>query len=134
MRTNLIVPIVSAALLLQAACSTVRQPAPGLAVTPERPPVKMFVAPEEATAPSAVGQPIAKVVADARAAGARCEFFGADSQRVDTIREGVAGSVSVFSAKGDGQDNYAFDAAGKVLRHQRSVGQDYDAGVWKDVP
>jgi hypothetical protein len=82
----------------------------------------------------AVGRPIGQIVAEATSAGARCEFFAADSKRLEELPKELPGSVSVFLPAGGGQDNYTFDAKGVVIRHQRSHGEDYDAGIWRGVP
>ncbi len=88
----------------------------------------------EASLRTATGRPAADLVAEAKASGARCEFFTPDSQRLAGLPAGAAGSVSIHAADGSGQDNYTFGADGKVTRHQRSYGADYGAGVWTDVP
>jgi len=81
-----------------------------------------------------VDTPVQSVLAVARDANARIEFFTADNEPAAQFPEGSAGSVSVHAAEGGGQDNYAFNAEGVITRHQRSFGEDYDAGVWTDAP
>ncbi len=61
------------------------------------------------------------------------EFYDASGKRVEAMTAGVAGSVSVFLADGTGQDNYSFDEEGRVVKHMRSHGDHYNAGVWVDV-
>lgn len=80
---------------------------------------------------SAVGRQVQELVA---AAGERpVKFFTADSQPLEQMPEAAAGSVSIPTADDAGQDNYTFDATGKVTKHLRSVGDNYSAGVWEEV-
>ena len=73
------------------------------------------------------------MIAAAARADLRTEFFtpeGVLSERMPA----AGGSVSIHRAVGQGQDNYSFDANGRVTRHMRSVGENYAAGVWEAVP
>ncbi len=80
------------------------------------------------------GVRIRTLLAAAEEAGARLEFFNEAGEPIAARMPGQPGSVSVHSPEGAGQDNYAYDAAGRVTRHMRSHGEDYAAGVWRDVP
>jgi len=96
-----------------------------------RPPIKLFV--ERATVTPTTGRPIAPIVAAAREAGNRCEFFDSQSKTVEELPVNSAGSVSIYLPDSAGQDNYAFNAEGVVVRHQRSYGVDFTEGVWRDA-
>ncbi|MGI6496872.1 MAG: hypothetical protein ACOX5G_12480 [Kiritimatiellia bacterium] len=82
---------------------------------------------------SAVGKPVAELIAQA-GEGARFEFFDADGNPLDALPQDAAGSVSIHAADGSGQQNFAFGADGAILSHKASLGEDYSAGVWTDVP
>ena len=79
-----------------------------------------------------VGQAIGEVLAAARRQSVEVVFFTADGERSDT-QPAEGGSVSVFTVAKNGQDNYTFDDAGRVTRHQRSVGENFARGVWEEV-
>jgi hypothetical protein len=118
-------------LVLLAGCTSNNVRVVGPAQKGERPPVKLFV--ESAKAATAIGQPIAPLVAAAQEAESRCEFFDSESKLVDELPVGSAGSVSIYLPENAGQDNYAFDAEGVVIRHQRSYGEDFTSGIWRDA-
>ena len=59
-------------------------------------------------------------------------FFTTEGKRADALPT-TGGSISIVNAAKNGQDNYTFDADGRVTRHLRSVGDNYPQGVWKDV-
>ena len=80
---------------------------------------------------AAVGRPVREVIDAAK--GLRMEFFTLEDKALDGLPEQTAGSVSIHAADGSGQDNYRFDATGRIDRHMRSYGADYGAGVWKTV-
>lgn len=80
---------------------------------------------------AAVGRPVREMIAAAK--GLRMEFFTLDDKKLDGLPEQKAGSVSIYAADGSGQDNYRFDATGRIDRHMRSYGEDFGAGVWKTV-
>ena len=124
MKTYALTAIVSATactMLLTTACQSPRQDT-GIRRTAKAAAVPM------------VGKAIQSALEVARDANAQIEFFTADNEPTDKFSEGAAGSVSVHAPGGGGQDNYAFNAAGVITRHQRSFGKDYDAGVWTDAP
>ncbi len=81
---------------------------------------------------SAVGKNVQAVIAEAGTR--RLEFFALDDKALDALPEQAAGSVSIHAADGSGQDNYRFDATGKIDRHLRSFGGNYGAGIWEPVP
>jgi hypothetical protein len=83
------------------------------------------------TEEAALGKHIREVIAAAE--GRRMRFFAADGEELDALPEGVAGSVSIYTAEGDSQDNYTFDADGRIIRHLRSHGENYAQGVWEPV-
>ena len=66
--------------------------------------------------------------------GLRCAFFDRDGRAVEHRASGAAGSVSIYRADGNGQDNYSFDERGRVVRHQRSYGEDFGKGIWTEAP
>jgi hypothetical protein len=104
------------------ACVTVDRPVDAMTTPTPRPEVR----------PAAVRASVRELVA--AHAGRRMQFFDEDGNAVDGVPDGAAGSVSIHTPAGDGQDNYAFDESGIVVRHQRSVGANYNAGIWVDVP
>ena len=67
------------------------------------------------------------------AGDARMEFYNDEGKKVDSLPSGEPGSVSIFLSDGTGQDNYSFDEQGVVVRHMRSHGDHYNAGVWVDI-
>jgi hypothetical protein len=81
---------------------------------------------------SAVGQPVQEVIAAAKSR--RMEFFTLDGKALESLPDQAAGSVSIHAADGAGQDNYRFDATGRINRHMRSSGANYAAGIWKTLP
>jgi hypothetical protein len=81
---------------------------------------------------SAVGKNVQAMIAEAGTR--RLEFFALDDKVLESLPEKTAGSVSIHAADGSGQDNYRFDATGKIDRHLRSYGANYGAGVWEPVP
>lgn len=82
-------------------------------------------------APAAIGRPVRDVIAAAQ--GRRVNYFDTTGRQRDGLRAGEPGSVSIYTWEGDGQDNYAFDAEGKVVRQQHSHGENYVQGVWTEV-
>ena len=97
--------------------------------TPSAP---MDTAPDSPPATTVIGRPIAGIVAGYE--GHRMEFFGPDGESLDSLPEpGTAGSVSIHNADGTAQDNYSFDAQGKVNKHMRSAGANYTEGKWEVV-
>ena len=99
-----------------------------------KPAAKDAVAPaaKPAAAKNQAGCPVKDVVAAAK--GLRMEFFTLDDKALDGLPSKAAGSVSIHSADGSGQDNYRFDETGTITRHLRSYGENYGAGVWEPVP
>ena len=109
----------------------------GACATIDRPvDARMTTAPRDEVRPAAVRSPVGGSVRAlvAAHAGRRMQFFDEGGNAVDGVPDGASGSVSIHTPGEDGQDNYAFDETGIVVRHQRSVGADYGAGVWVDVP
>ncbi len=122
--------VVALGLVAVVGCQSVTptaQPAPvpvvvkAVAVKPVVPPAPVV---------SAVGKQVQALVA--AAGDRRVEFFTTDGKPLEQMAEGAAGSVSIHAP--DGQDNYTFDATGKVTKHLRSAGANYAAGVWEAVP
>jgi hypothetical protein len=83
--------------------------------------------PAGANGDSAVGRHVMKVLG--KHVGHRIEIFDDDGGTLQEIPSG-SGSVSVFSNEPNGQDNYRFDEAGIIIRHQRSYGDNFLSGVW----
>ena len=83
--------------------------------------------PAGANGDSAVGRHVMKVLG--KHVGHRIEIFDDDGGTLQEIPSG-SGSVSVFSNEPNGQDNYRFDEAGVIIRHQRSYGDNFLSGVW----
>ncbi len=86
-------------------------------------------------AAAVIGRPVSEVIAAAREAARerKIRFFDAEGREREGLRAGEAGSVSVYTSAGDGQDNYSFDAAGKVIRQHHSHGENYVKGLWTEV-
>ena len=79
-----------------------------------------------------IGRPVEAILQ--RDAGLRAEFFDAAGSPVPRRIPGEAGSVSIHRPEGEnGQDNFAFDEDGIIIRHQRSYGEAYPRGVWEDA-
>jgi hypothetical protein len=76
---------------------------------------------------SAVGRHVMQVLG--KHVGHRIEIFDDDGAALQKIPSGP-GSVSVFRSEPNGQDNYRFDEAGVIIRHQRSYGDNFLSGVW----
>jgi len=82
---------------------------------------------------SAIGLPVKPLLAAATNRGLPVRFFTKGGKESEVL-PAEGGSVSIFHADGNGQDNYSFTADGVVSRQMRSVGADYTAGVWVPVP
>jgi hypothetical protein len=81
---------------------------------------------------SQVGRPIEDVLN--QLPDRRVEFYDAAGNKLTSLPQGTGGSVSVFLPEGQvGQDNYALDEGGVIVRHQRSHGESYHQGTWVDV-
>jgi hypothetical protein len=112
MRTTILSALVMAAAFYAAGCST---------TAPLTQPASM------------VGVPVKTLLDAAARDGLRTTFFTQAGEPTDAMPT-HGGSVSIFNATHSGQDNYSFDAAGRVLKHMRSAGTNYMEGVWVQVP
>lgn len=129
MRMSVLLPFVIGVVAGTVGCQTAPSASaarPATAAAPQKPSVAV-VKPV-----SMVGQEIGEVLAAARRQSVEVVFFTADGERSDT-QPAEGGSVSVFTVAKNGQDNYTFDDAGRVTRHQRSVGENFARGVWEEV-
>ena len=82
---------------------------------------------------SVIGEPVKTLIAAAARVDLRTEFFTPEGASAESM-PAAGGSVSIHRAGAQGQDNYSFDANGRVTRHMRSAGANYGAGIWEAVP
>ncbi len=128
MRMSVLLPVVIGVAAGMAGCQTApsASAARPAAAAPQKPRVIE-------TAPvSAAGQDVGEVIEAAKRQRLEILFFTADGKSSDA-RPAEGGSVSIINAARNGQDNYTFDDAGRVTRHQRSVGENFAKGAWEEV-
>lgn len=129
MRTTILSALMLGAAVFTAGCSTtapLTQPTkPG-----QRAPQPSLVKPPPA---SVIGVPVKTLLDAAARDSLRIAFFTHEGEPSDAMPT-AGGSVSIFNATQSGQDNYTFDADGRVLKQMRSVGANYTEGVWVQVP
>jgi hypothetical protein len=63
----------------------------------------------------------------------RIEIFDKTGKKVEDLPKQAPGSVSIYTAAMNGQDNFTFDKTGKIIKHMRSHGDDFFTGKWSTV-
>ncbi|MFZ4395180.1 MAG: hypothetical protein ACOYOU_06075 [Kiritimatiellia bacterium] len=99
-------------------------------VSTEKPSAIVKQAPVSA---SAVGKSAQTLLAAAARDKLRIEYFTSEG-KLSAGMPASGGSVSIHHASGNGQDNYTFGVDGRVTRHMRSVGANYQQGKWEISP
>ena len=131
MRTSVLSFCTCGFLALTAGCRTNESlTRPEASVSPGKPGAVVQQAPASA---SAVGTSVQTLLAAAARDNLRIEYFNTEGKLSAGMPAGGS-SVSIHHASGNGQDNYTFGADGRVTRHMRSVGANYQQGKWEAVP
>ena len=63
----------------------------------------------------------------------KMRFFDPKGKELKEMPKDQSGTVSIYNKEMTGQDNYEFDKKGVISKHQRSYGEDYGKGIWKEV-
>jgi len=125
--------LVSVSFVLAAGCRTVEPALPSAHSASEATPAT--TTPSSTALQQAVpviGNPVTTLVTDAVRNNLRMEYFTVDGKSSAGIPSD-GGSVSVYHADQNGQDNYAFGPDGIVIHHMQSIGTNYLHGIWQKV-